>query len=101
MEGADQTELLQNYLSDMSQNVNSAALMMRKDQYKASQDKRRVIETEGEGDTSAWNQIETSIPDLQEKEDNPFDGRRVAKSKRVQDKENEEAKEKETQWWKG
>ena len=101
MPGADQEELLQNYLADMSQNVTSATLKARTDQYKASQDLRRVIQNDGEGDISSWNQMETSIPDIEEQEENPYDGRKVAKSKKVQDTEAIKEKEKETQWWKG
>ena len=97
MVGADQKQLLGDYLSVMSQNVNSALLKSHKHQYKVAQGPRHIIETEGEGDILTWNQINISLPDIQEQEDNPFDGRTVGISKKVQEKE----ALKKSQWWTG
>ena len=60
-----------------------------------------MIKEDREGDISSWNQIEISIPDMEEQEANPYDGRMVAKSKKAQENEAIKEKEKETQWWKG
>ena len=54
--GADQGQLLQSYLSDMSQNVTSATLKgLKKYDTKKSQSKVQTIEQEGEGNISTWN----------------------------------------------
>ena len=45
--------------------------------------------------------MEISIPDMEEQEANPYDGRMVAKSKKAQENEAIKGKERETQWWKG
>jgi hypothetical protein len=94
--GANQEELLESFLADMSQNVTSASLKHQLG-YKTTLDKQHVIE-EGEGNISSWNQLETSaLPEIEETEENPFEGRQIGQTKRVQ--ERNQVKEK--QWWTG
>ena len=93
----DQKGLLKAYLADMSQNVNSAIMKVHKHQYKVAQGPKHIIENDGEGDISTWNQFQTSIPDIKEQHENPFDGRKIGISKKVQ----EEMALKDSQWWTG
>ena len=95
--GVDQKGLLKAYLADMSQNVNSAIMKVHKHQYKVAQGPKHIIENDGEVDISTWNQFQTSIPDIKEQHENPFDGRKIGISKKVQ----EEMALKDSQWWTG
>jgi hypothetical protein len=97
MMGANQEKLLATYLADMSQNVSSAILKGNKNNPKVAQGNAPLIEKEGDMNTSSWNHLERTLPDLNEIEVDPFDGRQVGVSKRVQEREIL----REAQWWKG
>ena len=97
MPGASQYNLLKEYMSDMAQNVTCATLKGNANDAKVAQGNAPLIEEEGEGDTSTWNQHDLTTPDVIETEDDPFKGRKIGISKKVQEKEDL----KEAQWWKG
>ena len=97
MMGANQEKLLATYLADMSQNVSSAILKGNKNNPKVAQGNAPLIEKEGDMNTSSWNHLERTMPDLNEIEVDPFDGRQVGVTKRVQEREIL----REAQWWKG
>ena len=96
--GADQEELLKNYRADMSQNVASAMLKgTDKLGYKVSQEKDQEIPNEQETNISTWNQLEDTLKDLVEQEENPFSRREIGVSQKVQ----ERRELNKCQWWTG
>ena len=97
MRGVDMNELVGEYLSIMGHNVISATMVGRLTDLTDSQDPNNIIENDEENDTSTWQIHENSILDEMFECENPYIGRKVGKSKKIQEMEEIRAE----QWWRG
>ena len=94
MKNINLTKLIGEYLSIMGHNVISSTLVGSLTDRKESQNPDNVIE-ENADDVSFWQAVDETVLDEMEEGENPYIGRKIGVTKRVQEREQERALE----WW--
>ena len=94
MKNVNVSKIIGEYLSIMGHNVISSTLVGSLTDQKESQNPNNVIE-ENADEISFWQAVDETIVEEMEEGENPYDGRKVGVSRRVQEREEERA----LQWW--
>ena len=93
LKNVDIIKLVGEYLSVMGHNVISSTLVGRSTDLSNSQDPNHIIDDES-NDASFWQVLDETLEEEMDEGDNPYAGRKVGVSKKVQERNA-------NQWWKG
>ena len=93
LKNVDITKIVGEYLSVMGHNVISSTLVGRSTDLSNSQDPNHIIDDES-NDASFWQVLDETLEEEMDEGDNPYAGRKVGVSKKVQERNA-------NQWWKG